>query len=257
MNSICLFFVLPVLGVCLLLRLVRALPMARKLKETNDIVGFYMTVIGAIYAVVLAFMLIAVWERYEDAEKTAAREANMTADVYLLAGALPTPERQEIRRAIYGYVVSVIHEEWPAMAHVNTRTHPYNRYVDRLWGLITHLKADGTHDNNLIDHLQDRFIEMNEMRRSRWMRAGNSLPPLLWEILLFGGILTVGFCGLFGMDKYSLHALKTVLLTVFVFAMLFAVWELDLPFQREIVVKPEAFNQMLERFNNLSPAQTQ
>jgi hypothetical protein len=250
------FFIVPNIAVCLLLRWVRTLPAARKLKETNEIAGFYVTVIGAIYAVVLAFMLVAVWERFEDAEKTAASEANLVQDVYRLAGGLPAPECQAIRNVAREYVDSVRHEEWSAMGSTITRAHPYNRYVDKMWNLIIHLKADSTHDGNLIDHLQDRFISMNDMRRLRWERAANSLPPLLWSILLFGGILTVGFCALFGMEKYALHAFKTVLLSLLVFSMLFAVWELDLPFQRELTVSSEAFDQAVERFQYLDQEAT-
>jgi Na+/proline symporter len=59
--------------------LVRRYVTAEKLAENNEVAGFKFSVVGVLYAVLLAFAIIVVWERFSDAENNVAREAG-TAD---------------------------------------------------------------------------------------------------------------------------------------------------------------------------------
>src|SRR5918998_1901968 len=57
----------------------RLVPAARR-REHNDVAGFIYAVVGVIYAVLLALMVIAVWEEHEAAKATVREEANELAD---------------------------------------------------------------------------------------------------------------------------------------------------------------------------------
>ena len=58
-----------VVGLTLVQRLV---PTAIR-KEHNDVAGFIYAILGVVYAVLLALMVIAVWEEYERARVTVER----------------------------------------------------------------------------------------------------------------------------------------------------------------------------------------
>ena len=55
----------------------------------NDRAGFILAVIGVIYAVLLAFVAIGVWERFQQAEARSYEEAGALATVYRDAGSFP------------------------------------------------------------------------------------------------------------------------------------------------------------------------
>jgi protein-S-isoprenylcysteine O-methyltransferase Ste14 len=54
-------------------------------REHNDVAGFIYAVLGVVYAVLIALVVIAVWEDFSTARETAEREANELADVFRLA----------------------------------------------------------------------------------------------------------------------------------------------------------------------------
>src|ERR1700735_5146519 len=62
----------------------------------NDLAGFILAVIGVIYAVLLAFVTIGVWERYEQAESRSFDEATNLAVAYRDADAFP--QSRELRQ---------------------------------------------------------------------------------------------------------------------------------------------------------------
>jgi hypothetical protein len=46
------------------------------LEQHNEVAGFIIAVIGGLYAVLLAFVVISVWEQFDAAQTDASREAN-------------------------------------------------------------------------------------------------------------------------------------------------------------------------------------
>src|SRR5215475_13242598 len=65
--------------------LIRRYVTLEKLSENNEVAGFQFAVVGVLYAVLLAFAIIVVWERLSDAENNVAREAGAAATIYRLS----------------------------------------------------------------------------------------------------------------------------------------------------------------------------
>src|SRR5205085_7914268 len=66
------------------------------LREHNEVAGFLIAVIGVAYAVLLVFVVIAVWEKFEAARATAEHEAGALANLYRIAEGLPEPTRHHV-----------------------------------------------------------------------------------------------------------------------------------------------------------------
>src|SRR5918998_5830345 len=98
------------------LEAVRRLVPAERRREHNDVAGFIYAVVGVIYAVLLALMVIAVWEEHEAAKATVREEANGLADVFWLAHSLPEPDGPRLQGLARSYARVVAEEEWPLMA---------------------------------------------------------------------------------------------------------------------------------------------
>src|SRR3712207_8130387 len=67
------------------LALVQRLVPATIREEHNDVAGFIYAALGVIYAVLLALVVIAVWEEFGRARVTVESEANALAEVFWLA----------------------------------------------------------------------------------------------------------------------------------------------------------------------------
>ena len=60
-----------------------------RLSLNNEVAGFKFAVIGVFYAVLLAFVVIAVWEDFRQTEATVRDEAKAAVDLHRITFALP------------------------------------------------------------------------------------------------------------------------------------------------------------------------
>src|SRR5207244_3612959 len=97
------------------LLLVRRSVELETLEAHQEVAGFIIAIVGVIYAVMLALVVIAVWEQFEGARAIVEREANQLAGLYRLTDALPAGARPRLRQGIADYTRIVVDDEWPAM----------------------------------------------------------------------------------------------------------------------------------------------
>ncbi|MEJ7814562.1 MAG: hypothetical protein WKF53_05230 [Rubrobacter sp.] len=103
--------------ICLLalagLELVQRLVPAGSRQQHNDVAGFIYAALGVIYAVLLALVVIAVWEEYRAASETVEQEANALAEIFWLAHRLPEPEGSHLQELARSYAEEVSHKSGP------------------------------------------------------------------------------------------------------------------------------------------------
>jgi hypothetical protein len=111
--------VLVIGAICLValagLELVQRLVPADSRRQHNDVAGFIYAALGVIYAVLLALVVIAVWEEFDAANDTVEQEANAVAEIFWLAHRLPEPEGTHIQELARSYAEEVVDNEWPLM----------------------------------------------------------------------------------------------------------------------------------------------
>jgi hypothetical protein len=239
--------ILAALGLLFLLR--RQLTPA-KLKETNEISGFFIGAIGAIYAVIIAFMLSGVWLEFEAAQENTEKEANCLVSFFRLAKALPTPQQNQLQDLAQTYAKVMIDEEWDAMGRreVSPRGIEIN---EALWQEVMRMEVHASQDIEIRNHLISELTSMTEHRRIRMLQSAKSLPGILWAVLIVGGIVTVGTSCFFRVDSVRLQAILTVALTLLVGLMLIAIADISGPFQGVVHVPPDGFKMALETMNRL------
>src|SRR4028118_578863 len=126
--TVCAVMLVAVLG----LEAVQRLVPAERRQEHNDVAGFIYAVVGVIYAVLLALVVIAVWEEHEEAKATVREEANGLADVFWLAHSLPEPEGPRLQELARSYA-RVGAEEDAAVVAPGRGRRPGARGVRAVW----------------------------------------------------------------------------------------------------------------------------
>src|SRR5579864_3472093 len=81
----------------------------------NDVSGFILAIVGVVYAVLLAFIAVAVWQDFDQADRLVQTEANLVGDLYRNTAALPDPAAEEVRHYLFVYAETVVQDEWPAL----------------------------------------------------------------------------------------------------------------------------------------------
>ena len=99
--------------------LVRRYVTLDRLTANNEVAGFKFSVVGVLYAVLLAFAIIVVWERFTDADNIVAREAGAATNVYRLSYGMTDVPATSLRARVSAYLAATISDDWPAMEHAN------------------------------------------------------------------------------------------------------------------------------------------
>ena len=225
---------LPVLLASLALVLIRGRIGLERLTTNNEVAGFKFAVVGVIYAVLLAFAVVVVWQRYSDAELAVVEEAGAAATLYRLASG-PEPEAAATRAALGGYLKLAVERDWPQMA--KERESPeVTAALNALYGAALRLAGAGTLQPALQAEMFHQLDVITQARRDRLHLASGTVPTVLWVALTLGGVLTVAFAFFFGTENLRAQVLMTAILAFMVFMGLFVIVAIDHPFTGSVHV---------------------
>src|SRR5919106_6583183 len=224
----------------------RLVPPDRR-EEHNDVADFIYAVLGVAYAVLLAFVVIVVWQDYKTAQTNVESEAHELAGVYFLASRLPEPERTHVQDLARTYARVVVEEEWPMMERGQTspRAESLIRQLRlKLLEFDPHTKGEQV----LYERGLTQLHAALDARRSRLLEVREGIPNLLWVVIVVGGVITMSFTYLFGLKSNVAHALMGAALTLVICGILFTIGEFDYPFSGVAEIRPEAFKEVLGSF---------
>ena len=218
-----------------------------KLVHQHDVAGFLIAVVGVIYAVLLAFIVVIQWQQYSDAANIANTEASAVGSLYRDAVALgPAGLRLRVVTAAYARQVAFV--EWPYVAahqDEDARTDPVRNAV---WKGVVALKTSGGTADAFVKKAVDDLSRATEARRARVRDSSSELPAPLWVVLLAGALMTVGFCYFFSLESFRAQAAMLAILATLIGLSLFVILTLDLPFTGSVAVKPDAMMDELHEF---------
>lgn len=219
-----------------------------QLTPHNEVSGFVYAAIGVIYAVILGFVVISVWERYSDAELNAREEADAAGNLYRIAEGLPEPAREAVQGTVLDYAASVVDDEWQAMKDGEAPSQAAIDQMNALWSsLYTVELADPTQEQ-LYAAALSQMDALSGHRRERLEDAESGMLGIMWAVMIGGGILTVLFPCLFGVENGLVHALIIATLAASIGLMLFVVYDLNYPFRGDVHVQPDGFRLVIEQF---------
>lgn len=227
--------------------LVRRLTSLSLQEEHNAVAGFIYSVLGVAYAVVLGFVLIAVWERYEVASERADQEGADLADIYFVVDRLPDSDRRQVQQLAKSYAQVVIDEEWPMMQEGQSSPHAW-AVMDQLRQSMEHFEPSTPAEQVLYDHGLARVHDLADTRRLRLLEASTRMPTIIWVILLAGGVITVSFSYVFGLKNTWVHTMMVMALTAVITSILFTIYTLEHRFSGDTQLTPNAFELDLQRF---------
>jgi uncharacterized membrane protein YraQ (UPF0718 family) len=218
-------------------------------QEHNEVAGFIYAVLGVVYAVLLALMVIAVWESYVAAEDTVQREASELDDVFRIAHQVPQPEGRQLQELARSYARVVVDEEWALMEQGRTSPRAWD-LLDEISLSMSNVEVRTKEDQVVYAEGLNRIDELADARNARLVEAEESIPAILWGVLVAGGIVIVGFTYLFGLENTLAHTLMVAALTLVISSVLFTIGLLEHPFSGNVRVGPESFELVLERFES-------
>jgi len=209
-------------------------------REHNDQIGWQLTALGTTYAVILGFMLYAVWTTFGVAEVNVDLEANALVNVYRLAAGLPEPQRDKMQDLARSYADVAVHKDWPQMAAEGIPNESMEINAN-MWRTLMSIKTASPTEVIAQDHALYELSALTEHRRTRILQSTSRLPPMLWCVLIVGGALTVASACLFGSGNWVLHGLQVFAFSLLIALGLVAIAQINRPFQGSVSVSNYAF----------------
>jgi hypothetical protein len=191
-----------------------------------------------LYAFLLGFIVVNLWQSYDDARRTSMKEAESLGILYHLTEGFPGAEK--VRQSLELYLGSVIADEWPAMAAGTGSLKTRDEFL-AVGREIRALSPSSMREQALYSELLARYDELSIHRQSRLLLLEGSIPaPLWWALAAGGGLLLVGlfFMGI-GTAREQI-AIDATAIGILVVTLYLAV-EFDRPFGGTMKVAPTAF----------------
>src|SRR5215470_11548154 len=227
------------------LYLVRKKYPAEVLKENHEVAAIIFNAFGLFYGVMLAFVVFVTWSGYSDATKDLEMEANLADDLFHISGAFQEPARTVMQKGMLNYVTSVYNDELQRMAQGEIEIHS----TGTMSGLITtfyQLDEKSFPNKQIYAEALSRLNNLAEYRRLRIFTGNDTVPLVVWLVLLVGAVFTVCFNYLFGMKNIRAQYLITATLTITMSQILFLIYVLDHPFTGASRISTDPLRQVME-----------
>ncbi|MGW4162822.1 bestrophin-like domain [Streptomyces sp. NPDC004788] len=221
----------------------RLFPMRPGEEPREDVAEYISMMVSVFYALVLGLCLVSVWDNRTTADDRVQAEASALHQTYLLADSLPAAQQQPVRDAARSYAAHVVDVEWPRMAEREPLGPEGWAMLDRLRA-AGQLHGSGTATTGQQIAAQEMLAQIgyvDDARRGREAAAQERLSVVLWAGLVIGGVLTVSFMFLFGINRSATHIILVMGLSGFIAFTVVLISQLDAPFGTSLGVAPDAF----------------
>jgi hypothetical protein len=217
----------------------------RSRRHSNEMLGVAFDFVGIAYAILIGFVIVALWDSQVDVRETVDAEAGSLRGIAIVGGALPAEEARRIDEAVHAYGRSVVDTEWPALRH--GRESPETEAAAR--ALFTEIVA-GERSDDLAGSVQEEmigaFTEFYDLRIHRLAEANAHLAGELWVLVLLASLALIALVSGFQRERrWDLVATVAVAGTMGI--VIFVVVSLSYPYSGDVSVSSEPFVNLVLR----------
>ncbi|MDP2922238.1 MAG: DUF4239 domain-containing protein [Candidatus Omnitrophota bacterium] len=217
----------------------------QKLKSHNDIAGAIFGTLGMAYTVLIAFVVVTVWQSFDKATFNTEREANCLVDLYRDSESFSEPSRKQIRNLLNEYAQVVTGDEWQLLSQ-GKPSPKVQEVINKLNTLYSNYLPKTITDQIFFEESVRKLNELCELRRERLIDSRHGTHPMLWFVLIVGAIFIIAFTSFFGSENLHSQVTMSILLSVFIALILLTILAFDYPFTGSVNISPEPFKEMLK-----------
>ena len=226
------------------LYLVRRLLPAHILSEDHEVAGYTFGVVGAFYGVVLAFVIVAAWQRFERADDKAQAEALALSNLYSLSKGFrsrcapswgtrldSTPNRSSIMNGI----------RWQRSSS-SARSMARASYG----GCCSAYNPTNDLETDVLSKCLDEMDALSDARQLRYVYYKEDLPSVVWLVIYAGCMITIAFSYFCGSRRFWPQAMMSATFALLIGLTIMAIAELANPYQGAVTVTNAPFKFVLK-----------
>ena len=219
------------------------------LRSYHQVAGYLLSIVGMLYAVLVGFVIVDSMHHMQDVRELVSLEASGLANIFLCSEGLPQAKKLEIRALCHQYALDVINDEWPALERGVYSQKTFDE-VFKIWKAVTTYEPKNNAESDVHRQLTSEVCSMAQSHRARVVSASHGVAPVLWFVLVVGGIFTILFTYFFGVGNLNAQILMNVLLVIVLSLNMYLVFAFGSPMSRDLGVLPGPFRLDLLIFEN-------
>lgn len=216
--------------------------------QHNEVGGFIIAVAGTLYAVLLGFLTVIVWQHFADARQLVTLEAAAATDAWHAAVGMPYAERTRVRKDTLEYAGAMLQNEWPQMRSGSFDLKADLIVMDAITAAGAFTPQNLMQSNAQITTLQQLSV-LHDVRLRRLSQNACAIAGFEWLVLLLGAVCIICFCWLFGLANRRIHLLMTATVTVLVVSVLVLLFELQFPFRSDLRIAPDGWKAAIDHIH--------
>jgi hypothetical protein len=217
--------------------------------ELTDSGEIFADAIAVIFALILAFVAIAVWQNNEKVDAVVMQEANTLNSIYRNLEAYPEPLRTESRTMIHRYVERVINDEWPKLAEAR-QDETAHLFLGRINGMILSFKPRNNGELVLHQETMRNLSAYRGMRHDRIVGGKAKLKAPMWITLIMGTILYIMYVCFLDVPDFRRHAFMVGTLAALIAVVFYLLIVYNYPFTEPGAIDAGPFQDLLEDWKN-------
>jgi hypothetical protein len=220
--------------------IVKKLMGAETISLCHEVGGYYMSVVGSMYAVVLGLVIFDAITNFQDASLAVKDEAKALLAVYSLADQFEGRGKERVKELAGDYAKEVVENEWRMMDQ--GAFSPKARAI--MWSLLDQVKQMEPRTDNqrvVLPILINETLMAWSARRARIEKIGLGIPEVEWFTLLAGAVITIVFTYFFTIAIGAVQLLMTGMVAFMVAINLYLVLMFGNPYSGDLRIPPTAF----------------
>jgi hypothetical protein len=220
----------------------------------NDVLVPIFLNAGVLFAVLLGFMVVAVWESYDAAKRITGTEAAALVPLYRTSGAVPKEAGDRVREISRAYVHEVLEDEWPLQAAQGKGSSKARKEIGNLFRAF----GDGTINSQIkkdypfiCTELMQSINEVTNNRNKRNIQANEEVPTIMWFAIMGGAFVIISMSCMIYMERPVPHMIMASTMAALIGLLLFSCFILSHPFHGPVAISPESFEKTLVVFDDV------
>lgn len=220
------------------------------LSRHNEIAGFIYAVIGVVYAVLIAFVVIVVWENHQEAHSIVENEAISIAAIQSVSSGFQDDFAFDVNEKLQEYLKQVVSEDWVYMESDNkffkVKNKPSDKTFNELRNIIFTYSPINSKEEMLLDKMIDKLEDLAQNRKLRFFSAKLKIPGFMWFIIIAGGGLVIIFAMFFSSANLWSQLLMVSILSTSLLLVVMLIFAMNHPYSGLISVEADSFLNMIK-----------
>src|SRR5215831_17689962 len=201
-------------------------------------------VLGTIFALLVAFVAVQVWNDFDKAKLAVATEASALRAVDVFAETLPDEQRTQLRALMNRHIEEAVNREWPAMAQERLTLGSWASHLVEAQRLTVLMKPQDESQRTAQREIVAALHRALDARRQRIIISQSEVGPVKWAVILLQGLCTLIAIALVHSDNRLTCAIAVALFATGIGLSSLLIAAYSRPFTGEISVKPELLQEV-------------